>query len=63
MTLVVAVAELFAVLGSGVVELVVALSLIVLPEAAVTFTTSVSVMLLPDARLGAVQDTAPLPPG
>jgi len=43
---VVAVAELSAVLGSNVAELTVAVSVITLPEAAVTFRTSVSMTVV-----------------
>jgi hypothetical protein len=52
-----------ALLGSNVAELTLVLSVIVLPEAAVTFTTTVIVMEPPEARLAAVQVTLPKPPG
>ena len=57
------VAELFFVLGSNVFEVVLALSVIVLPAGAVTYTTNVSVTLAPTARLPSVHFTGPLVPG
>ena len=62
-TVVVALAELFVLFGSNVDELTLAVSLILLPEAAVTLTIRVSVTLAPLSRLSSVQTTTPVPPG
>jgi hypothetical protein len=58
-----AVAELFFVLGSNVFEVTLALSVMVLPEGAVTLTTNVSVTFAPAAKLPNLHFTAPLLPG
>jgi hypothetical protein len=62
MTVVLAVAELSALVGSNSADLTVAVSVIVLSGASVafTFTTNVSVTVLPEARLDTVQVTVPL---
>ena len=63
MTDVLAVAELFFVLGSNVFEVTLALSEMVLPEGAVTLTTNVSVTFAPAAKLPNLHFTAPVLPG
>ena len=65
MTVVVAVAELSALVGSIAAEVAVAVSMVVLSGAAVTltFTTNISLMEPPEARLGTVQVTVPAVPG
>jgi len=60
---VLAVAELFFVLGSNVFEVTLALSEMVLPEAAVTLTTNVSVTFAPAAKLPNLHFTPPVLPG
>ena len=65
MTVVEAVAELSAGVGSNATEFDTAASVIVLNETSVefTFTTSVTAMELPGARDAAVHVTVPVPPG
>lgn len=58
----VAVAELLVVLGSEVVEVTAAVSVIVLPDAAVTLTTRVILSELAFPMVPTVQVTVPVPP-
>ena len=58
----VAVDELFLVLGSEVVEVTVAVSVIVLPDDALTLTTRVILKVTPLAMVPTVQVTVPVPP-
>ena len=62
-TAVLAFAELLAGLGSNVLAETLAVSLMLLPGAAVTFNTSVTVMFAPFARDATLQFTLPVPPG
>ena len=61
-TLVFTLTLLLVVFGSGVVEVPLAVLVIVLPEAAVSFTVSTTLKLAALARLAAVQVTVPVPP-